>query len=485
MHSDIMDTSGCESRLTPEQVESLADEIATFAARVDVAKHALLTRLRVFDRCEAWGGLGFSSCAAWLAWRIGVGLKAAREQVRVARALGSLEKLDDLFGRGELSYSKVRAITRVATPQTEQDLIDLAMHATAAQVERLVRSYRNAVEQVDASPGTKQWAVDERFVRRSEVAGGMVRIEIQLPPEEAALVWDAVMSASSGCSLAEASAEASEAATDEEPVQAHGSPMPEASAEALASDLRGPEQRHADAIVDVARAYLQHRPRTLGSGYELVLVTSKDHLEQDPDTPSGVGGFLRDGTPIGVGVARMLACCGSKVAVTVGEHGEVLDVGRRTRVIPSAIGRALWLRDHGCRVPGCERRWHLHAHHLHEWADGGPTKLSNLVLVCPAHHRMIHEGVLDVELREGQPRFIPASTKRELVEVPASAATGAELDELEEWLGDEGINLGPEVNTPRWDGTPMRLGETLDWMLMAQSDQSSPPRSLARVDARE
>jgi hypothetical protein len=455
-----MDAAMYEPHLTVEQLEAIADEIASFAARIDVAKHALLARLRVFDASEAWGPLGFSSCAAWLAWRIGIETKTAHEQVRVARALGSLPRLDELFGRGELSYSKVRAITRVATPETEQDFIDVAMTSTAAQLERLVRSYRDALGQTSVSSGDEQRAVGDRFMRRSAAAGGMVRIEILLPPEEAALVWDAVMSAASGCPPAEDSAKDSVAEASE------------ASAEAPARDEREPEQRHADAIVDVARAYLQHRPRTLGSGYELVLVTTKDQLEQEPGTPGAPGGFLRDGTPISVGVARMLACCGSKVSVTVGEHGEVLDVGRRTRVIPSAIGRALWLRDHGCRVPGCERRWHLHAHHLHEWADGGPTKLSNLVLVCPAHHRMLHEGVLDVELRDGQPRFIQATTKQELRTVPASMATGAELDELDGWL-----ELGPQVNAPRWDGTPMRLAEAIDWMLLAQSSQSSPLRS--------
>ena len=461
MVANVMDASDRDRKLTPEELESLADEIATFAARIDVAKHALLTRLRIFDRSEAWGPLGFSSCAAWLAWRIGIGSKTAREQVRVARALDSLPQLDGLFSRGQISYSKVRAITRVATPETEQDLIDFATHSTAAQLERLVRSYRDAFGRTSASSSSKGGAAESRFVRRSEVEGGMVRIEIQLPPEEAALVWDAVMSAASGQPLAEAS-------TDEPTT-----PTVEASAEAPTRDVREPEQRHADALVDVARAYLEHRPRTLGSGYELVLLTSKEQLERGAD---GVGGFLRDGTPIPIATARMLACCGSKVTVTVGERGEVLDVGRRTRVIPSAIGRALWLRDHGCRVPGCERRWHLQAHHLHEWADGGPTKLSNLILVCSAHHRMLHEGVLDVSLREGKPIFVQATTKRELVEAPASA-TGAELEELEGWLGEEGIELDPDVNFPRWDGAPMRLGEALDWMLLAQSARSSPFRS--------
>lgn len=280
-----------ERPLPLAQLEILADEIATFAARVDVARHALLTRLRVFDAHESWAPLGFSSCAAWLGWRIGLGLEAAREQVRVARALGSLPKLDALFGRGEIGYSKVRAITRVATPDNEQDFIDVAAHATASQLERLTRSYRSAVERADVSSKSGQQREDSRFVRRSEVAGGMVRIEVQLPPKEAALIWDAVMSAASGQVRGEASAEAS------------ASPAPEASAEASSS--RAPDL--CDALVDVARTYLQHRPRTLGSGYELVLVTSKDQHERGPD---GVGGFLRDGTPVPVHVARTLACCG-------------------------------------------------------------------------------------------------------------------------------------------------------------------------------
>ncbi|MCB1282332.1 MAG: DUF222 domain-containing protein, partial [Salinibacterium sp.] len=370
------------------------------------------------------------------------------------------------------SYSKVRAITRVATPETEQDLIDFAMHSTAAQLERLVRTYRQ-LDALESGPTeSRQRRAQERFVRKATVAGGMVRIEIQLPPEQAALVWDAVMSAASSRSpLNDADESRTEASAETLPrAPASDESEVDASAEAVAPDEREAEQRHADAIVDVARAYLEYRPRTLGSGYELVLVTSKQQLEADSGAAGGVGGFLRDGTPVPIYTARMLACCGSRVEVTVGEGGEVLDVGRRTRVIPSAIGRALWLRDHGCRVPGCERRWHLHAHHVVPWAEGGPTKLSNLVLVCPFHHGLIHEGVLGVELRDGQPRFGRLGLEaepRELVEVPPSSWQDGELDAPEIWLDVEGRELTPEINMPRWDGSPMRLGEVVDWMLLA------------------
>ena len=185
-----MNATTSEPRLTAEQLETIADEIATFAARIDVANHALLTRLRIFDAHEAWGPLGFSSCAAWLSWRVGLGLTAAREKVRVARALGSLPKLDAVFSQGELSYSKVRAITRVATPQTEQDFIDVAGHATASQIERLARSYRDAVERADVSPQSQQQREESRYVRRSTVAGGMKGVSsLQLwqgPPRDSA-----------------------------------------------------------------------------------------------------------------------------------------------------------------------------------------------------------------------------------------------------------------------------------------------------------
>jgi hypothetical protein len=376
--------TSCES-LTPDQLDALGDEIATFAARIDAAEHALITRLRVFDAHEAWALAGFLSCAHWLSWRIGVGIKAAREKVRVARALGSLQKIDALFAHGELSYSKVRAITRVATPESEQHFIDVAAHATASQIEKLVRAYPRGR---DDNSLRKQ----PRFVRRSETMEGMIRIEMELPAEEAALVWNAMISAMDqrDKAPAEASSDTSQASVEARPESAN--------------DAEELEERRADAIVDVARAYLQHQPRTLGSGYEVVVISTKAQLEQGPD--DGVGGYLPDGTPVPLQVARMLALDGARVDVVMGDDGELLDVGRRTRSIPSAIGRALWLRDGGCRVPGCGRRRHMHAHHVQGWAEGGPTRLSNLVLVCSSHHRMLHERELSAEIRDEKLVFL-------------------------------------------------------------------------------
>src|SRR5690349_2126746 len=128
--------------MTREELESLGERIAELSLRIDKAKHALVTQLRDFDAHEGWGRSGSVSTASWLAWRIDVTPGVAREHVRVARALGELKLVDAAFADGRISFSKVRAITRVATLETEQDFVDIAMHATAAQIEKLARAYR-------------------------------------------------------------------------------------------------------------------------------------------------------------------------------------------------------------------------------------------------------------------------------------------------------------------------------------------------------
>jgi hypothetical protein len=437
--------------LTPEQLEALGEEIAAFSTRIDVAEHALLTRLRTFDAHKAWGNQGARSCAEWLSWRTNLSIKAAREKVRVARALGSLPKIDALFGRGELSYSKVRALTRVATGQSEQGWIDAARRSTASQIEKLARAYRRVADDGGVRDPMDRPASQRRFVRRSETPGGMVRIELQLGAEEAAVVWSAMNSA-----LEQAPAEAS-APAEQAPAGVSMAPQcPDRQRLEL-------EEQRADAVVDLARAYLQERPRTLGSGYEMVIITTPEHLQRGPD---GVGGYLPDGTPVPLHVARMLACDGARVDVTLGRDGELLDVGRRTRAIPPAIGRALWLRDGGCRVPGCGRTRHMHAHHIQPWAEGGPTRLSNLVLVCSGHHRMIHEGRLESRICEGKIVFVDGRG-RAMPAVAASVATGNELEQLEQFLRDADLYIDGST-APTWDGSRVGIAEALDWMLLAE-----------------
>jgi hypothetical protein len=99
---------------------------------------------------------------------------------------------------------------------------------------------------------------------------------------------------------------------------------------------------------------------------------------------------LDDGTRVSAETARRIACDAALVTVQRGANGDVLDVGRRTRRVPPALRRALDARDRGCRFPGCACRFTA-AHHIVHWADGGATKLDNLVLLCRRHHRRVHE----------------------------------------------------------------------------------------------
>jgi len=176
-----------QQRLSRKQVDQLADEIATAAAHIDAATHRLLTSIRKFDECSGWSRQGARTCAYWLSYRIGLGVNAAREKVRVARRLGELPLIDAALKAGKLSFSKVRAMTRVATADNEARLVRTAECATGAQLERICRGYRQVTE------GKKPRLDDERrYVRKRYTRSGMVRIEAQLRPDEAELVMQAL-----------------------------------------------------------------------------------------------------------------------------------------------------------------------------------------------------------------------------------------------------------------------------------------------------
>ena len=131
-----------EPTLSRGEIDRLADEISDTAAHIDAATHRLLRQIRAYDASDGWAVHGALSCAHWMSWRIGMGLGAAREKVRVAIALGGLPLIDAALERGELSYSKVRAMTRVATAANEELLVTMARCTTAAQLEKLCRLYR-------------------------------------------------------------------------------------------------------------------------------------------------------------------------------------------------------------------------------------------------------------------------------------------------------------------------------------------------------
>ena len=174
-------------------LDRLGDEIAELSAHLDAASACLLDLIREFDTREGWN-TGFRCCAAWLSWRVGLDLGAARERVRVARALGTLPLLGKALARGELSYAKVRALTRVATPETEERLLAVARAGTADHVERIVRGWRRLDRKAEAAETTRRHTSRALHVYQDE--DGMVVVRGRLAPEVGAVLVQALAAAS-------------------------------------------------------------------------------------------------------------------------------------------------------------------------------------------------------------------------------------------------------------------------------------------------
>jgi len=319
----------------PVDVDTLGDRIAQTAALVDATTHTLLSHIREFDERDGWHRQGALSCAHWLNWRIGLAMPAAREKVRVARALAALPLIDDALRLGQISYSKVRAMTRVATADTEAALLDMARSSTASQLEKICRLYRHTQH----DPGAERANENRRWVRSRTTDDGLVRLDVLLPPDEA----ERVLKAIDAC----AETRLGDAALD----RADG-------LVALADDrLRGnaPDRSPVDITLQIDAATLQ--------------------------------GQLPDGTGVSAETARRLCCDAGIAPVLEDADGTTLDVGRKTRSIPPAMARALRLRDAGCRFPGCTHKRFADGHHIEHWAHGGATQLDNLLSMCRLCHR--------------------------------------------------------------------------------------------------
>ena len=393
-----------DPRAEVDALEELEEEIAVLAAHIHAATHRLLVLVAEYDRRRGWELGGHRSCAHWLAFRTGIDLGAAREKVRAARALAGLPGTSAAMQRGELSFSMVRALTRVATPQNETDLLELARGCTAAQLERVVRGFRLGSRQDEAE--RERARHEARTFSLFPDEEGMIQVRGRLTPEQGALLMRAVEAASDALFREWGPASASERSG---PAEGHEHVSAETSARAAA-------QRRADAI-----ALLADRALAAGFGgggpdahdaplsgtraerYQVVLHVDADTLAE---SDSSLGrSELEDGTRVSAETSRRLACDASVVAIRRGKNGGTLDVGRRTRTVPPAIRRALEARDRGCRFPGCGLRF-TDAHHVRHWADGGETKLENLILLCSHHHRHVHEAGWTVEWWEpGRPAF--------------------------------------------------------------------------------
>lgn len=391
-----------ESEVRSLGSDELEDRIVDLAARIAAATCRWLELIAEYERRGAHEGAGFHCCATWLAWRCSIAGRSAREYLRVARALGEVPLIHDAFSRGELSYSKVRVLTRVATPELEQDLVELARYATAAQLERVARAYTRVMNAADAEA-----AHERRYLSYEWEIDGSLAIRGSLSAEDGALLLRALEVGRETMREMGAAAEGLGQGGSAEPPESeplHGEAgwrpgVPKASAE------RAPV--NADALVLMAETLLASGIKTRSGGERAQVVVHVDAaaLTEAHEASRSDRCELEDGSPICAETARRLACDASRVEMLDGPGGP-LSVGRKTRTLPPATRRAVRARDGGCRFPGCTHRRWTDGHHIRHWADGGETSPENTVSLCRRHHRLVHEGGFRVDRdQHGELRF--------------------------------------------------------------------------------
>jgi hypothetical protein len=422
-----METAVRVTELTAMPLERLEHEITELAAHINAATCHWLLLVGEFDRREGWAEWDCKSCVHWLSYRCGLSPSAAREQVRVARRLDGLPAIRATFADGELCYSQVRALTRIATEETERDLIMVARHATAAQLDVVVRGYRSVL---GYELGASRPEHERRYVRCDHEEDGSLLIRARLPAEEGALLLTALEAGRDAirAGRTDRAAETGEQGADLEAGgdrAAGGAGSASAEATHIGDGREAPGGRasvsSADALVLMAETLLSTGPAERGGdSYQVVVhVDAATLAATDDDDGDGGPCRLEHGPALHPETARRLACDAGLVRI-LERDGRPLSVGRKTRTVPPALRRALNSRDPACRFPGCPQRRFLHAHHIDHWAHGGRTDLSNLVQLCSHHHRLVHDGGYRIErgprgtLRFHRPdgRAVPAIPQR-------------------------------------------------------------------------
>jgi len=362
------------TNLTDFSEDEVADAITTWAGRIAAGEARLLRLIGEFDRREAWSRPGLLSCAHWLSWRLGMGLKAAHERVRVARALDALPVTATAFGAGQLSWTQVRAISRVATGDDEASWVELARNATGAQLERLVRGVRHAqrTEEDAADPWQAAWR-NEAQVSYDE--DGTLMISLRLPAEDGAVVLAALEQA-----RAVLDHEVKPATPDRAGSSAEASPRRASLAAGLVQLARIALDAMATTRPEAAR---RNRSR---------LVAQVNPLS----------GWARLGDGELLPPSSLLALETPAVRLRRLTSGDLTrhDLGRTQRLRSLVLRELLGTMDgERRRFPGCTRHRTLHARHVQFWSQNGTTDLANRLLLCSRHHTLVHAQGFQLQLR--------------------------------------------------------------------------------------
>lgn len=443
------------------------EHLAELAAHIDAAKHGFLTELRTFDESGEWARQGFRTCSQWMSWRLGWDVHTSREYIRTASALAKLPAIDDAFRRGQVSYSKVRAMTRIATPENEATILDQARYTTASQLVSICRKYEMVLREGRPKPDED---VERRRVTRRDHDDGMVEIRAILHSDEAEVVWAALdriakehcggaVAAASPAPTSSAPSEASRAPTSvtESPAAAPVTDSPTSELDALIAaytwsprtdpnyvtvpeslyledERTERESRPTSVTMPLHRAFPTKASRRAArverqtsfdrasalvtmaesvvrgdaphrSPTEVMVTVPLETLRASGAPDVTAVATSRNGACLSAETVRRMCCDAGMVPVLEDDKGRPLSVGRKTRTIPPSVMRVLLKRDRTCTFPGCNTRVFLQGHHLQHWADGGKTSVDNLCLLCSHHHRFVHEYGYTVEMTDEGPLY--------------------------------------------------------------------------------
>lgn len=430
--NDVASLAETGSDVEGLETERLEAEITTLAAHIAAATCRWLLLVGEFDRRQGWAGWGSKSCAHWLSWQCAMGLRAAREHVRVARALAGLPAIRAAFAEGQLSYSQARALTRVAEPDREHELLELARHATAAQLEQLARGYLRASALRDQARD----AYEARELVWWHEDDGSLTIHARLPADDGALVLEALQATADRLRDAGPSA-ATPPPPSDAPVDGSAEPSPQRP--------RPPRALLADALTEIARGASDSGAPGASGDFQVVVNVDLDTLAADAPGSCRLAG----GTVLAPETARRLGCDRHVLALHHRE-GKPCSSPPRARFSSARLNRLLDQRDQGCRFPGCTHTRHLHTHHIVHWAHGGTTRPDNLIRLCSHHHRLVHEGGYGIAGDAAGELTFRRPDGRRLPELPARPRGSATT--LRQVNRRRGVHPGPATITPAWNG---------------------------------
>ena len=398
----LMNPQAREREFSDRSDAAIENELCTLNANLNAATYRFLVLIREFDLRRAWGEWGMCSMAHWLGWRCGIGIVAAREHLRLAHALAELPETAALFAEGRISYSKVRALTRVATEETESFFLNVAQHGTAGHLERVVRYARQGLAFDDPdrvrSLVTKSfcdWHYDDdgmlvlrarlmaddgaKLVAALESMREHVVGESTLPSHDARdgnLLSALPVSARRAVALAAIAEAAAGMVIDPDRDCANGTsrsvpqivvhihsppsngPHGFAESSVCVDDSGREDSAESSACTDErcnddsAESSERADQNRAGDSAESLRHVHREHTTECEGNSSASPSYIENAVAIPVATARRLSCDASVVAMIERADGAALSIGRRRRTIPPAIRRAMQSRDPRCRFPG-------------------------------------------------------------------------------------------------------------------------------------